>query len=258
MTELNRRAIIAVGGGVALLAACKPAEQTDTNHISGVGLYGEAPDRPGLDKFPKGGKVNFDPQYVCLVYLKVDGAKLLARHAYYSFSSMAGEAGGPESWAKRRFASAAKNAWLPDGLWPPAPPRINPRENFADFDFGSQQVIYFYIDNGNDVVFDPENLVSFTPYSTKDGRPTHLKPNKKTVSPNNAFFSARRLEPNLLYLENWFTDKNGNVIDTTANAPKYDEQYSLDIHLLMAAAIGTATIPIIIDPDTGNGNHRRP
>lgn len=250
MIDTNRRSLFLAAGGLSVLAACKPVtpggggpRSTDQQP------YGAFPDEPGEAHFK--GSIKFDPKNICLVYLKIDAAKLASRHAYFAINAVAGD---EVIWVKDRFAEMAR------GSWSTVKP-IRENKDFVEFNFGSQQKIYFFIDNGDAVIFDDITPITFSPFSSKGGRPDYRKPDKPLLDKNFAFFSARMVQdkvainPNLLYLENWFADKNGKVFDK--NTPP--ENYSMDIHLKMQA-YGTqdVRIPIIIDPDTGNGGHWRP
>ena len=80
------------------------------------------------------------------------------------------------------------------------------------------------------------------------------------AQPNNSFLNAKLFQTlsdqlenrKLLVIENWYTDLNGNPI--TGN-PKL--RYSMNINLLIATD-NDKWIPLIIDPDTGNGMGNNP
>jgi hypothetical protein len=263
MVEINRRGMMVAGAGAgaAILTGCDGASVTGGPEPEAVDCepFGFPTDTDGKAHFNKPNDPTFKPQYVCLVYLRFADAKLVARHAYYDIAGYdaAGDDKAKTEWARKRLGSAATGKWDADGLWKPEDNFPNPRENFEGFDFGSQQIVYFTIDNEGSVSFDPNNGIRFSSYATKTGRPTARSPQKPKVDKNSAFFSARIVADNLLYLENWFTAKDGRRIDKQTD-PKYQEMMSMDIHLLMATADGKGQIPIVIDPDTHNGTARKP
>lgn len=246
----------------ALEVGCtKVPKQPETIMIfGGSDLYGEPSDKPGKDQFNKPNDPTFAPQYVCLIYMKIDAAKLIAKHAYYEiagYNALPDEA-QKTAWVRERMASAP-TGWKSEGLWQPVAGSPNPRENFEGFNFGSQQILYFFIDNGTDVIFDRHNGIAFMPYGTKSGRPNHNHPVKPKANKNSAFFSARFIDANLLYLENWFTGENGKIISKKTDGSDYEEIMSMNIHLMMKSSLnGNIRIPIVIDPDTGNGTARKP
>lgn len=255
MGGIDRRDIMLAGAGATLLAAC--GEGGETNEMEPTANdcdpYGFPSDTVGSAQFNKPGDPRFEPRYVCLVYLRFADAMVTARHAYYDIAgyNAVPDDAAKADWARKRLVSAATGKWEAEGLWPAEAGYPNPRENFQGFDFGSQQVIYFYIDNGGAVKFDPNNGIRFSAYATKTGRPTAKDPKKPKVDKNSAFFGARIIADDLLYLENWFTNKNGKLVDASSS-----ETMSMDIHLLMKTADGQMDIPIVIDPDTGNGLRR--
>ena len=251
MTELNRRNIMLAAGGLSLLAACKPvAEDGDGPRGSGdLPAYGAFPDEPGKTHF--GDSIKFDPKFLCLIYMKIDGARLAARHAYFPVKAVSGD---EVDWVKARLAEMAR------GSWPTVKP-VRESKDFVNFNFGSQQKLYFFIDNGDDVIFDDMTPIIFVPYSSKGGGPNFRKPQKPLRDKNFAFFSAQKVvskdvvNANLLYMENWFANKNGKIFDDKTPS----ENYTMDIHLQMRSfADANVRIPIIIDPDSGNGNQWDP
>jgi hypothetical protein len=262
MSGIDRRTIMVASGAVMLASAsgCKPGAESPIEPMNHDGLHGLPSDKKGTKHFSGANDPKFEPSYVCLVYMKFNGTRLNISHAYYAiagYDALPTDAAKLQ-WVKERLASAAKGQWSTTGLWPAEANHPNPRKNFDGFHFGSQQRIFFLIDNGSDIIFDRTNSISFTPYSAKIGRPTDAQPNKKKADPNSAFFSAEVMEDNLLYLENWFTSKKGKKIEKNADGSDYAEMMYMNIHLLIKSADGTTAIPVIIDPDTGNGTIRRP
>jgi hypothetical protein len=252
---VNRRKFVAmaaaVTGGSVALTACSDAADSlaDVPESFGGGdNWGELPDKKGKNHLPQMGndKVEFKPKFLCLVYLKFGEARLIAKHAFFPFRA------DDRAFAKKTLSEFATQGWPADAK--------EPSDDFNNFVFGSQQRIYFFVDNGVNVVFDEKFLIAFTPFGTKTGRPRWdnsknppVLSSPKTMDENHAFFDATIVEPNFLSLDNWFTKKSKKPI---SNGDP-DENYSMNIHLKMSTSAG-GFIPIIIDPDTGNGAGNEP
>ena len=257
--NVSRRNFVALAGAGVALGACSDkgtsssttAKKDDLKFLGGGDSWGELSDKKGAKHFPQVGndKVDFTPLHLCLVYLRLDAGSLTAEHAYYKIAASKGDPAG--------FARSTLSKFKSDG-WPVGV--IRSSKDFEEFKFGSQQILYFYIDNGPNVVFDPNYLITFTKYGAKEGRPkwdnnknppVETKP--KQMDPNNAFFNCAEVLPNMLTLENWFTTKNGKKFQD-GDKP---EEYSMNIHLKIKTPSGKF-IPLVIDPDTGNGAGNEP
>jgi len=257
--EVSRRNFVALAGTVADLGACssektsssQSSEKSCLDALGGGDGWGEHTDKKGKNHFTQNGnnKVTFTPTHLCLVYLRFEAAMLVVEHAYFPIAT-----GGPDpaAFAKNTFEKFKFAGW-PTGA-------VQPSKDFSDFNFGSQQIVYFYVDNGSDAIFDDKYQITFTQYGVKEGRPkwdnstnppTLTKP--KQMDKNNAFFDSTIIEPNLIVLNNWFTTKNGKKFEVGDT----DENYSMNIHLQIRTTNGSL-IPIIIDPDTGNGMGNNP
>lgn len=199
---------------------------------------------PGINtgpngRYPHGAAPNaFAPQYLCLVYVKFDGAGIAARHAYF-----------PVPANLQAFATAEFSSVTSSGVWATAP--IRSEVNFENFAFGSQQLIVFHVDPaGTPARFDPNNLVQFAEWSA--GGPK-TPPTRKTR--NNCFLNpVIQAWPGMdvMILENWYVDDNGQPI--TAPLQLF---YTMNVHLLMRCVLsgsgdGMRELPFVLDPDTGN------
>lgn len=181
----------------------------------------------------------FDPQHVCLAYIGFGPTGIAARHAYFPIPP------DLQAFGAAEFAAVAST-----GDWATAP--LRQEVNFENFTFGSQHLIVFYVDPAAAPArFDPANLVQFAEFSARG----------QARSRNNCFLNAEiRSWPGMeaLVLENWFVDDNGHSI-----APPLELYYTMNVHLLMRCAIlgggnGEHDLPIILDPDTGNGEGHEP
>lgn len=199
----------------------------------------DPPDANGKFK-PKKYPNEFTPNHICLVYMKFNNGKLLAKHAHFLLSVL-------DTFAKISEQFEKMRSGRPSG-------EIKYGENFEAWNFGSQSLIYIALDNDGTVIFDPDNLIQFAPYSAR--RVGGTKPLKK---PNNTFLNAmidRGIFPpnEVLVLENWYSDMNGKPIN---NVDKNYEEFAMNIHLFMDTQVnevagGFKNLPIVVDPDTGN------
>lgn len=193
---------------------------------------------PDDRRYPHGAPAgSFAPQYLCLVYLKFEPGGIVARHAYFPLPA------NLPVFAAVEFAAVAAT-----GQW--SATAIREEVHFENFTFGSQQLIVFHIDPaGAPVRLDPRNLTQFAEFSA-EGQPRE---------PNNSFLNPRiqtwgGLE--MLVLENWFVDADGQPVTT----PLW---YAMNVHLLMRCALDghddrVCELPLILDPDTGNGAGNEP
>lgn len=204
---------------------------------------------------------SFDPKYLTIVYVKFreknNQPAITIRHGYQSIDGVKSER-KRQRIAEKLLLQAKRTArWerrndLPNN-------RLRREIDFLDFNFDSQNLIYIYVDNEN-IEFDDrrnangkmQNLVRFTKFTSEYLKPTV---SNQEAEPNNSFFNASILQTqsrkltgsSILRLENWYTDKYGRPV------PCHSELlYSMNIHLMMETDDGQV-IPIILDPDTGNG-----
>ena len=200
---------------------------------------------PDGRRCPQGaGPDAFAPRYLCLAYMKFESTGIRARHAYFPMPAT------PPAFAGAEFSSVAAN-----GQWATMP--IRSEVNFENFTFGSQQLIVFHIDNnGAPARFDPDNLVQFAEWGAQGA-----KTPARRGARNNSFFNPEVKSwsaMNVLTLENWYVDDSGRPI--VAPLQFY---YTMNLHLLMPCSLAgrqdrAPELPLVLDPDTGNGAGHEP
>ncbi len=267
---LTRRHAL-IGTGAALtVAGCGPGDSLTPaagdkrltaagpgpNHGKPAYSPGSAHARPG---------VTFDPRFGCAVYMRfrkpgafANGKTMTIRQAYFDIPAGA-QPDAIQLLAEAELDQASRSATG----WRRNDNAQGRRRRDADFDrflFGGQQIIFLLVDNdyiafddrpfSEDVAVKP-NLVRFTRFLAEADSATI---GFREAAENNAFFGAALLDGKsfgrgrkLLKLENWYTDSSGNLITGTPEL-----RYSMNIHLLVSTNDGKR-IPLVIDPDTGNG-----
>lgn len=266
MTEIDRRLLLAGAGTTLAVSACK-ADDIGTARSaikideylnpekSGYSIMGTSPEHETVGiptvqgrRKPKGYNGNFNPANVCLVYIKIDQGLIKTSHAYFAASGLnIGD-------TFQSYIDSNPRSW-------PNPKRFE--NNFEEFTFGSQCRIFFYIDNGSNIKFDPINTIQMTHFGPRDTRKPKIKKSENNCFLNPEIDTTTWPGKQLLKLENWYTNERGELI------PMYGEnisvsdqrQYSFNIHMLMRCSLGTANsanpikytdVPFVIDPDTGN------
>lgn len=123
------------------------------------------------------------------------------------------------------------------------------RDDFVDLGFNSQHEIFVYFDSA-DVTLDNSQLISFGA-KLSNGTP---------AAGNDSFFVSRvadsvldgPLKGKLIRIENYNTIFDGSTFTPRpADDPGKSARYALNYHVTLP---GRQPLPIIIDPDTGNGN----
>lgn len=252
--KLDRRTVLVGAGASVALAAC--AEQKNKAEIVGTcEPFGDVPKKPGTTPAPQprlqGAKppppsdVAFKPKFFAILYVGFNANGLEVRHAHFS-NPIDGSAVQP--YAESLLA-------MPLQDWPTQDDALykgykiwRANENFQNWFFQEQQPLFALFD-GPGVTIDPEILMLCTPIGSKG--------NGK--DPNHAFFNAEIItgtgalkNKEILRVENYFSKKeaSGKYRKIGTNLQQKDDKayYSVNFHLLM----GSADIPIIVDPDTGN------
>ena len=122
------------------------------------------------------------------------------------------------------------------------------RDDFVDLGFNSQHEIFVYFDSA-DVTLDNSQLISFG---------TKLS-NGSPAAGNDSFFVSRvadsvldgPLKGKLIRIENYNTIFDGSSYTRRpTDDPSKAARYALNYHVTLP---GRQPLPIIIDPDTGNG-----
>ncbi len=266
MTILNRRGLISTAGATLVLAGCK---LPFFNPMKPTGVGFPHGDLPNLGA-PSTTTVKFEPNWMCVVYLRYDAANLLARQGYVSMPTNPSDAevGKKAIIALKMLKKAEKTYFYKENII----------EQIDVINLPSQMVLVLFIDNNpNQIRFEKCNgdkyVIRFTPFSGE--LPEDIT--KMYIKENHAFYGMRPIsvpdnDPDLIgrtaiRLDFWNTDKDGNKIQNVdQNYYKTHHRYSMNIHLQQAVAAptifpapnpGTGSCdgywtPLILDPDTGN------
>lgn len=136
------------------------------------------------------------------------------------------------------------------------------RKGFSGFYFGKPVRIYVYIEN-NTLSFDPTWPIMFTQY----GAAMRGIPNPAgwtSLDPNYTFYNAvvgngKNNLPDSRYLrfDNLYKSQNGSVyLNDGTDQPSSGNQNNISLHSInfnLRMASNGGVVPMIIDPDTGNG-----
>jgi hypothetical protein len=264
MTEVNRRNMMGAAGATLALTACgQTGKSSDANSMPDISTcitsllkrdavilgtgpsndVGPVPDGNGRKK-PKAYKGSgFSPAHDYLAYLKFEGGVLKIGTAYFENANK-----------KTDKARAAFQFSLMSGTGSWDSTALAASDSFDQFGFGDQACLYFFVDNGDDVKFDPINLIIMSFFKATDT----VKSSKTQLYPNNAFQNPEILmigDKSILSVENWYATKDGDVIQkpSASGTPAANKaEFSMNIHLLMKYR-SQAHLPIVIDPDGTNG-----
>jgi hypothetical protein len=272
MVDIDRRTMIGAAGvaGVAGLAGAGVALTTcsEKKHMIAEPVgYCDLAGQSVLHLKPEinGGVSECIPSYICVVYIKFESdLKLKVRRTYI---------GKLTSKPVPPFvASMVTNAL--DSLARTGKYNSFDESDIDPINLGSQQILVIYIDNRTDRIrfkYDPndinapdknlsfDNTIRFVKFSSKG--PTLL------IRDNHAFFNIMKmdivqagtlLESNVAFrLDYWNTDEMGKDIGKLdPMKPSTHFLYSMNIHLEILAPMANGAekwVPIILDPDTGNG-----
>lgn len=282
-TEISRRNLVALGGAGMALSACKvTSSPTTVEDNKGPSFHhGRLAhlDKPAGSNLP-----DFEPRYITAIYLQLgtkdNKHKMIARHGYAELPDDSPGSGKPTKDQKAIQALAEQElaeAKNPKGPWKRSNDKPNKmwrrEDDLEKLDFDSQNIIFIFLDHelneyrfddriekgtGNATTGTRANLVRFTAYAGQADA-TEIEYNE--VEPNNAFVNARLIDAletgpfkgkKILRLENWYVDNKGVGLPAMAKL-----RYSMNLHLL-ATTEGSKLIPLIIDPDTGNGMGNNP
>lgn len=279
--SISRRDALVVAGATLALSACGEASTVQESSIrtpiktlspdevtaateayaQSLGLKKHG-DGPNID-YPHKGKPEFPtyaPDYFMIIFVGAYAPwSIYENHAVFKYQN-----GKPAD----RFAEALKIlkkkkaepskpfsnlGKVAEGRWPgQTTPAKRDHLQFDVLGFGSQHDIYIYFDHrspgGKDEIqFDPtlENVIIFSEYHFS-GTPT---------AKNHSFYNLKKIEKTtskleegtLFTLENWFTDDYGKPINP-----------GTQIHYKMNFLYTSNTVPMLIDPDTGNGTSWEP
>jgi hypothetical protein len=280
--ELSRRNLMAAAGlGVAgaALAGCDLLSRGDkrtaalsvrevsslvTDFINerGINNHGHNP-----NEAPTGPTVPFNPKFLVVVHMTSKGPWAINSNlAHFGFADP-DKAKRIDQASKICLNKLGKNhrRFRDEGRRQPfspydrkpaeAQPDFADSVEFAEFNFLGQHDIYiFYEHKKDEVVFDPDQLVTFSQYQF-GGAP---------ADENQAFFNAEVVDAaltgqlankgSLIRLENHYTVWNGSkyeLLGTEGQQLPAGVAKHYKMNLIYVA--GSSGIPMLIDPDTGNG-----
>jgi hypothetical protein len=273
MSDIDRRTMIALAGAGLVLAGCD--SQSDGNSIAtgeGEGettstagacrLFGQSVRTPGpLDEHgkPTGSVTAFAPDKICVVLIRFDaGGQMTTRRTYIAMPQPAQLITAIWETLGKLSSGTAVNATDRDHIDPIA--------------LVGHRLLVIYIDNDPRIIRfkfhrEPVDLTKeeksyaytlrFAPYRGSD-------PEHKT-KPNHAFFNVKKITfPGVILpkantaftLEYWDTDGSGHPVkDVEMDEADTHFIYSLNILIesKVESSAGPKWVPLIIDPDTGNG-----
>lgn len=215
------------------------------------------------------GNVPFAPAYLTVIRIDSSGAwRLSANHASFSIDDPA------QNTAEARLAQALRilKKVIPNGAGNrkklsdlrPGQPNAEAklyqrpdgsfdRDDFVDLGFNCQHEIFVYFDSA-DVTLDNGALISFGGTLSNGSR----------AAANDSFFVSRvddgrldgPLKGKLIRIENYNTIFDGNTFTPRPNNDASKAaKYALNYHVTLP---GRQPLPIVIDPDTGNGMGNNP
>jgi hypothetical protein len=242
MNTINRRNLIVLAGASTLATACKPiGNDSDPKPTTNGGQnFGDDPSKPGP------GALVAD--YYSLVIIRLtNDLKIEASHGSFDTPSK-----GDEGKVRAAVLAQLNGLKLGGDVQSLSPLKDSSGYNFENWGFGSTRRVYVYIDNTT-LTFEKNEPLTFKPVSSIRFTDPERAVTRK-ISPNKSFFNAksddRFARGSLLYFENFYLDTVGKPIPPKTPNPIF---YSLSFNLLLDTKSGGKPIPIMIDPDTGNG-----
>lgn len=263
MGRISRRNFVALAAASAAVSACsdgsdaKNAEAgADAKECKGYPEnYGDDPHEPRTEPFPI--------EFIGVVYIgSGNGWELTVNHAAFRVKTTDDDAARLAK-AVKILEARGRNGRFKDLKNDLAPhPRKNKTTNIPDvldgdnfdikyFGFKSRNELFIYIDG--DVELTDNAMLSFTPFN-HERVPRH---------PNYAFYGAEqidvaklgKLKGRMISVRNYMTAAGGKPIGE--NEQTKSQEYAMSIHFTVPGS-GGMRIPIIVDPDTGNGQGNEP
>ncbi len=241
---INRRNLFVLATAAGLVTACDPKGGGGSGGpgpvVSNGQNFGDDPSKPGPNALLA--------DYYSLVIIRI--SKDLKFES--SFGSFTTPSKGDE--AVVRAAVLAQLTGLKPGgdVQSLGPLKDSSGYNFVNWGFGSTRRIYVYVDNTT-LKFEKNEPLSFKSVSSLRYLDAEIARSRK-ISPNKSFYGAksedRFAQGSLLYFENYFLDDAGKPLPPKPAKPIF---YSFNFNLLMETQNGSKPIPIVIDPDGGNG-----
>jgi hypothetical protein len=265
MERISRRNFVALATASVAVGACDAETGTKSEKAGSVDgacigfpeTYGDDPHEPRTEPFPV--------EFIGVVYIGAGkGWELTVNHAAFRVETSDNDAQRLAKAIKVLEARGGNGRFkdLKDDLAPhprknknPSMPDVLDSDNFDKyFGFKSKNELFIFIDG--DVELTDNALISFTPYNHERGK----------RDPNYAFYGARKIDATklgklkgrMISVRNYMTLKGGEPISEAAHNEKDRSQtYSMNIHFTVPGS-GTMRVPIVIDPDTGNGQGNEP
>ena len=278
MTDgISRREVVALAGAGVALAGCSMGASEGASNRSGnssarIKTVGDWGFNPAID-VPTGGGANyppFKPKYISLLYLGLKSDwSIVTNHASYPVAQNTTDA-----QRLTKAVAAFKNVVGGRKRFRDSPGGLYQRTNgdldsvaFDTFRFKSQNEIFIFLDQvdlpggaNTRLLLDAKRVLSFGPrLQVKDAQGNHMP-----AQENFSFFNAAavdlqpyladlggRIPGALMRVRNYMTNENGAAIVIA------DQGYAMNIHFSVPGP-GGIPIPMIIDPDTGNGTGNEP
>lgn len=242
---LMSTAAIAISGCAKKMGNDSAADASSTSSV----IYGDAANKQTAptEKFSAG--------HYMLVAMRftADGA-LHATHVKVRFTGAPNDGGAVDKLANDAFSKLAGDPKAYN--WDLRKLKLAGAdaggEDFAidHFGFGRKHRIYMFISN------DGAKFSKKSPVWFGQGFDEFFETKRKAkVSKNYAFYNAKLLNgPNnkadkVLYLENFYSKEGGSPIGD--NDP--NTYYDMNFNILLSGKNEGTTVPVIVDPDTGNG-----
>jgi hypothetical protein len=249
MTTINRRNLIVLGGVSALVTACdrKPMGGYDDDHddehgnaLGNGSNYGDDPSKPGPSKL--------SADYYSLVIIRIN-QDLKIESSYGSFDTPSKD----DEAVVRAQVLKQLTGLAPGGDVQSLNPLADSAGyNFDHWGFASTRRVYVYVDNST-LTFEKNEPLTFKAVSSLRFTDPERAGSRK-ISKNKSFFGAKSNDKfargSLLYFENYYLDNDGKPIPPKTADALY---YAMNFHLNLESEKGGKPMPIIIDPDGGNG-----
>lgn len=291
---ISRRHFAVLAGGTAVLSACGKGSsggsngsefaatqadpalvKTTLDESFGIGLFGDSCVMPAGSKDPHGAAPNnwdaFAPDYIHIIHIespepwqfRVNQAHFLVKSGVIDNAGRLSQCveileerlellkTKPESrfYDLQKFKPVKR---VKDGEWADYP-------NADNFGYANQHQIFIFIQGGA-LTFNPRKLISFSS-QRRDSLPGES---------NNSFFNAMLLDKEdsntnlnigaklaaagrVIRLDNYLTKPNGKKLNSLSEKITY----SLNFHYGQPT-IGGRSVPMIFDPNTGNGAGNEP
>jgi hypothetical protein len=209
-------------------------------------------------KEPHPKDAQFNPDFLCVVYLRFEANQLLtARYAYLEETDLLNptKVRTTANWALAALRDNDATAFHQGRI-------------YRDLEFisvGRQLIMVLFLDNHPDFVkFEDINDLD---YVVRFSKLSAVQPQNPAlpVEQNNAFFNLMKFPiagmtgREACRIDYWDTDfDNGRISDPAPGETDKYRRYSMNIHLRMAIATPNSQLPsgrwlpLILDPDTGN------